>query len=113
MFNPLSLHASWEPPAPSSEQRSGGELVPSTLGYALRLQPSMDLRPGVRSGVRGSSHPRAGARQVHVHPHISVLLLVLPKGEFVDHLGAVWFTKSNVKGNGNGLHSITDGNKFK
>jgi hypothetical protein len=27
-------------------------------------------------------------------------------------LGAVWFTKCNVKGNGNGLHSITDGNKF-
>jgi hypothetical protein len=24
----------------------------------------------------------------------------------------VWFTKCNVKGNGNGLHSITDGNKF-
>jgi hypothetical protein len=27
-------------------------------------------------------------------------------------LGAVWFTKCNVKDNGNGLHSITGGNKF-
>jgi hypothetical protein len=26
--------------------------------------------------------------------------------------GAVWFTKCNVKGNGNGLHLITGGNKF-
>jgi hypothetical protein len=45
--NPLSLHASWEPPAPSREQRSGGELAPSTPGYALRLQPSTDPRPAV------------------------------------------------------------------
>ena len=29
-----------------------------------------------------------------------------------DILGAVWITKCNVKGNGNGLPSITDGNKF-
>jgi hypothetical protein len=28
------------------------------------------------------------------------------------NLGVVWFTKCNVKGNGNGLHSITGGNKF-
>jgi hypothetical protein len=28
------------------------------------------------------------------------------------HFGAVWFTKCNVKGNGNGLHLITGGNKF-
>jgi hypothetical protein len=28
------------------------------------------------------------------------------------NLGAVWFTKYNVKGNGNDLHSITGGNKF-
>jgi hypothetical protein len=27
-------------------------------------------------------------------------------------LGAVWFTKCNAKGNGNGLDSITIGNKF-
>ena len=27
-------------------------------------------------------------------------------------LGAVWFPKCNVNGNGNGLHSITSGNKF-
>jgi hypothetical protein len=27
-------------------------------------------------------------------------------------LGVVWFTKCNVKGNGNGLYSITGGNKF-
>jgi hypothetical protein len=27
-------------------------------------------------------------------------------------LGAVWFLKCNVNGNGNGLHSITSGNKF-
>jgi hypothetical protein len=27
-------------------------------------------------------------------------------------LGAVWFKKCNVNGNGNGLRSITDGNKF-
>jgi hypothetical protein len=26
--------------------------------------------------------------------------------------GVVWFTKCNVNGNGNGLHSITGGNKF-
>jgi hypothetical protein len=26
--------------------------------------------------------------------------------------GAVWFTKCNVKGNGNGLHLIMGGNKF-
>jgi hypothetical protein len=26
--------------------------------------------------------------------------------------GTVWFTKCNVKGNNNGLHSITVGNKF-
>jgi hypothetical protein len=26
--------------------------------------------------------------------------------------GAVWFTKCNAKGNDNGLHSITVGNKF-
>ena len=31
---------------------------------------------------------------------------------FSKHQGAVWFTKCNVKGNGNGLHSITGGNKF-
>jgi hypothetical protein len=28
------------------------------------------------------------------------------------NLDVVWFTKCNVKGNGNGLHSITVGNKF-
>jgi hypothetical protein len=28
------------------------------------------------------------------------------------NLGAVWFMKSNVNGNGNDLHSITIGNKF-
>jgi hypothetical protein len=28
------------------------------------------------------------------------------------HQGAVWFTKCNVKGNGNGLHLITGGKKF-
>jgi hypothetical protein len=26
--------------------------------------------------------------------------------------GVVWFKKCNAKGNGNGLHSITVGNKF-
>jgi hypothetical protein len=26
--------------------------------------------------------------------------------------GAVWFTKYNVNGNGNGSHLITSGNKF-
>jgi hypothetical protein len=31
---------------------------------------------------------------------------------YYSHLGAVWFTKCNTKGNGNGLHSITIGNKF-
>jgi hypothetical protein len=33
--------------------------------------------------------------------------------QFPKHMDAVWFTKCNVKGNGNDLHSITDGNKFK
>jgi hypothetical protein len=28
------------------------------------------------------------------------------------HLGAVWFKKCNANGNGNGLRSITGGNKF-
>jgi hypothetical protein len=28
------------------------------------------------------------------------------------HLGAVWFKKCNANGNGNGLRSITSGNKF-
>jgi hypothetical protein len=28
------------------------------------------------------------------------------------NLGAVWFKKCNAKSNGNGLHSITVGNKF-
>jgi hypothetical protein len=32
--------------------------------------------------------------------------------EIVNYQGAVWFTKCNVKGNGNGLHLITGGNKF-
>jgi hypothetical protein len=29
------------------------------------------------------------------------------------NLGAVWFKKCNANGNGNGLCSITTGNKFK
>jgi hypothetical protein len=28
------------------------------------------------------------------------------------HLGVVWFKKCNANGNGNGLRSITGGNKF-
>jgi hypothetical protein len=36
----------------------------------------------------------------------------LPGGCLQENLGVVWFTKCNVKGNGNGLHSITGGNKF-
>jgi hypothetical protein len=31
---------------------------------------------------------------------------------FVMNQGAVWFPKCNIKDNGNGLHSITSGNKF-
>jgi hypothetical protein len=36
----------------------------------------------------------------------------LQKPVSAKHLGAVWFTKCNVKGNGNGLHLITGGKKF-
>jgi hypothetical protein len=30
----------------------------------------------------------------------------------ITNIGVVWFTKCNVNGNGNDLHSITGGNKF-
>jgi hypothetical protein len=38
------------------------------------------------------------------------ITLTSPQGERIE--GVVWFTKCNVKGNCNGLHSITGGNKF-
>jgi hypothetical protein len=40
------------------------------------------------------------------------VIIVIRKSSLYSHLGAVWFEKCNVKGNGNGLHSITGGNKF-
>jgi hypothetical protein len=45
-------------------------------------------------------------------PHMLVRELWFGRSMMLINLGAVWFTKCNVKGNGNGLPSITDGNKF-
>jgi hypothetical protein len=56
-------------------------------------------------------HASLGYQRIMMLELINLLNLFFCSNTRVN-FGIVWFTKCNTKGNGNGLHSITVGNKF-
>jgi hypothetical protein len=70
-------------------------LVPAAMMTRL---PSSEIMSSGEAGLETGLSPLA------LHTGVSLGTLW--------NQGAVWFIKYNVKGNGNGLDSITGGNKF-
>jgi hypothetical protein len=67
-----------------------------------------------------SYHLRKVRRLSHQSTSLNDNMIIFQEVELYSHqlqldkkLGVVWFPKCNINGNGNGLHLITIGNKFK